>query len=73
MGARVTLLPNTTRLGDYRKAVMQGISMTGDDMSYFVLLNGEIIGYTDDPVATVEYVRAIGPLGEHRDSPDADR
>jgi hypothetical protein len=65
LGARVTLLPGAAQLNGYRESVMSQILPHPQRTdSHFVLLNGEIIGYTDDPDTAVQRLRNVPPPGQ---------
>ena len=64
LGARVTLLPSSKKLKEYRLSIISLLLPVSTAASQFVLFNGEIIGHTEDPNKTVDQVRLLEPPGE---------
>lgn len=65
LGARVTLMPPAAQLKAYRMAALECVSQEFKDTSTLVLLNGDIIGYTEDAAQTVEKLLRLDAPGDH--------
>ena len=63
VGARVTLQPNPATMKAYRAAVKECLPPDASSDSHFVMLNGDILGHTDDPCETVNRIQQIVPPG----------